>query len=76
MFSLLVEMDLINFLLELASSLNPPNLHLPSSWDYSCELLYLASGKILLRSLSTLVFTNILLCESMACGGPGQQHGV
>jgi hypothetical protein len=31
---------LINFLPGLASNFDPPNVHLPSKWDYRCELLY------------------------------------
>jgi hypothetical protein len=32
----------MNFLLELTSNCDSPNLHLPSSWDYRFETLYLA----------------------------------
>jgi hypothetical protein len=34
---LLVEMGLMNFFLRMAFNCDPPELNLPSSWDYRCE---------------------------------------
>jgi hypothetical protein len=43
----LLRWSLTNFLPGVASNHNPPDFHLPSSWDYRCESLHSATFDIL-----------------------------
>jgi hypothetical protein len=57
--SLLSEMGLANFFSRLSSALEPPGLHLLSSWDYSSEPVLLTHNSIFFRLIFFLFYSFI-----------------
>jgi hypothetical protein len=72
--SFLLRWSLVNFLPQLLSSHYPPNICLPSSWDYRYESLYLTYIHVTFIRIYyyncsnlLLVIVNLLLCLSKLC---------